>query len=184
MRAFVNGIMALNLTSIEKASFKKIAAYSEALRKTNESRPGWWRFIHPFRNRAEQKAANNFANFAKSINGQRAFENTVAAVSEQTSPAISELKQNTLETMLGVSDVNDYVPENDVELSPEQLKQKEIQEWMDKYNGKGFLADINKNSEREKLPLDQLKEDPYVDNGGNEKIDEPAIDQPKLEKQV
>ena len=173
MRAFVNDVRALNPTNIEKASFKKIAAYSEALRKINESRPGWWRFIHPFRNRAERNEANNFADYAKSINGQRAFENTVTIVNEQTSPAIGELKQNTLETMLGVSNVNDYVPE--VVLSDDELKQQVIDNWFKKYRN-------NIGNDKNHIIVDSLEENIYNNNGDNPKIEDNEIDQPKLDK--
>lgn len=37
----------------------ELASYAKALKAVNESRPFWWRIIHPFRNNAEQREAKN-----------------------------------------------------------------------------------------------------------------------------
>ncbi len=37
----------------------ELASYAKALKAVNDSRPLWWRIIHPFRNNAEQREAKN-----------------------------------------------------------------------------------------------------------------------------
>lgn len=37
----------------------ELASYAKALKAVNETRPLWWRIIHPFRNNAEQREAKN-----------------------------------------------------------------------------------------------------------------------------
>lgn len=37
----------------------ELASYAKALKAVNETRPFWWRIIHPFRNNAEQREAKN-----------------------------------------------------------------------------------------------------------------------------
>ena len=46
-----------------------VLSYSEALKCVNADRPRLWRGIHPFRNFAEQRASDNFANTVKSVVG-------------------------------------------------------------------------------------------------------------------
>ena len=49
-----------------------VLGYSEALKCVNVDRPLWWRWIHPFRNAAEQRESENFANVVKSLVGDYA----------------------------------------------------------------------------------------------------------------
>ena len=53
----------------------ELASYAKALKAVNDTRPLWWRIIHPFRNNAEQREAknieailrNHLGNFADSV---------------------------------------------------------------------------------------------------------------------
>lgn len=45
--------------SNSKHQQNELASYAMALKAVNETRPLWWRIIHPFRNNAEQREAKN-----------------------------------------------------------------------------------------------------------------------------
>ena len=76
----------------KEAAAKKIAGYALALRRVNESHPRWWRIIHPFRNNAEKREAQNFEKLLNenlSLNGNF---NTYAETFKSVNPVIYKIK--------------------------------------------------------------------------------------------
>ena len=72
---------------------KKIAGYALALKRVNESHPRWWRIIHPFRNNAEKREAQNFEKLLNenlSLNGNF---NTYAESFKAVNPVINKIKR-------------------------------------------------------------------------------------------
>ena len=71
---------------------KKIAGYALALKRVNESHPRWWRIIHPFRNNAEKREAQNFEKLLNenlSLNGNF---NMYAETFKAVNPVIYKIK--------------------------------------------------------------------------------------------
>ena len=58
MREHVQAIV--NSGKKDPAKFSTILAYANALEEINSRRPGWWRILNHFRNRAEQREAKAF----------------------------------------------------------------------------------------------------------------------------
>ena len=59
VRAYVRGLAGNNGSNIRNLSPEELAnvmVYREAIKNAVESRPLWWKIIHPFKNNAEQKA--------------------------------------------------------------------------------------------------------------------------------
>ena len=72
---------------------KKIAGYALALKRVNESHPRWWRIIHPFRNNAEKREAQNFEKLLNenlSLNGNF---NMYAETFKAVNPVINKIKR-------------------------------------------------------------------------------------------
>ena len=51
--------VASRFNSGSKHQQNELASYAKALKAVNDTRPLWWRIIHPFRNNAEQREAKN-----------------------------------------------------------------------------------------------------------------------------
>jgi hypothetical protein len=90
VRSYVRGLAENNGRKISNLSPEELAdvmVYREAIKNAVESRSFWWRRIHPFKNRAEQKAVG-VLNDLVSINTQ----NEVAAQSLVDGEAIDNAK--------------------------------------------------------------------------------------------
>jgi hypothetical protein len=95
VRAYVRGLAGEDGSHIRHLSPDELAnvmVYREAIKNAVESRPFWWKIIHPFKNHAEQKAVD-ILNELVSINTQ----NEVAAQSLVDGEAIDNAK-NALES--------------------------------------------------------------------------------------
>ena len=55
VRAYVRGL-AGNIRNLSAEELANVMVYREAINNAVESRPFWWKIIHPFKNNAEQKA--------------------------------------------------------------------------------------------------------------------------------
>lgn len=168
-----------NLTNDQ---LKTLASYAEALKKVNEGRSFIWKVFHPVRNNAEKRDAKLIEKIATEKTNASSYKAAVTEVNNGLAnfPAI---KEATMENTLGVKNINDYVPEP--ELSSEELKSKEIQDWIEKYEGKGleFFKEESKEFEKEALAIRSLEENPYANNEENQKIEEaPVIENPALNK--
>jgi hypothetical protein len=84
--------LAANIRNLSPEELADVMVYREAIKNAVESRSFWWRRIHPFKNRAEQKAVG-VLNDLVSINTQ----NEVAAQSLVDGEAIDNAK-NALES--------------------------------------------------------------------------------------
>ena len=95
VRSYVRGLAGNNGRKISNLSPEELAdvmVYREAIKNAVESRSFWWKRIHPFKNRAEQKAVG-VLNDIVSIN----MQNELAAQSLVDGDAIENAK-NALES--------------------------------------------------------------------------------------
>ena len=134
------------------------------------------------RNNAEKRDAKLIETIATEKTSARSYE-FAANEARKGLTNLAALKETTIQTVLGVKDVSEYVPEQ--VLSADELKNQEIQAWIEKYDGKG-LEYFKKESlefEKEALAIKSLEENPYENNESNEKIEEaPVIENPNLNK--
>ena len=56
MKATVRNLTAAGISSVSEQGLAQIMIYRESVQTAVENRSAWWRFIHPFKNNAEQKA--------------------------------------------------------------------------------------------------------------------------------
>ena len=56
MRATVRKLTENGISNVSDEGLAEIMIYRESVKTAVENRSGWWRFIHPFKNNAEQKA--------------------------------------------------------------------------------------------------------------------------------
>jgi hypothetical protein len=89
VRSYVRGLAENNGTmrNLRIEELANVMVYREAIKNAVESRPFWWKIIHPFKNHAEQKAVD-ILNELVSINTQ----NEVAAQSLVDGEAIDNAK--------------------------------------------------------------------------------------------
>ena len=90
VRSYVRGLAGNNGSNINNLSPEELAnvmVYREAIKNAVESRPFWWKIIHPFKNNAEQKAVG-VLNDIVSIN----MQNELAAQSLVDGDAIENAK--------------------------------------------------------------------------------------------
>ena len=95
VRSYVMGLAGNNGSNISNLSPEELAdvmVYREAIKNAVESRPFWWKIIHPFKNNAEQKAVGVLDDLI-SIN----MQNEIAAQSLVDGEAIDNAK-NALES--------------------------------------------------------------------------------------
>ena len=94
VRSYVRGLAENNGTmrNLPLADLANVMVYREAIKNAVESRPFWWKIIHPFKNNAEQKAVG-VLNDLVTINVQ----NELAAQSLVDGDAIENAK-NALES--------------------------------------------------------------------------------------
>ena len=124
-----------------------LASYSLALKKVNESRGFWWRRRHPFRNSAEAREAKAIDEILKNGTQERSY-NLAISNAKSTLLAHAEIEKETSMTVLGVDDPSKYVPEK--ESTEDELLNMQIDEWINKYLGKGFSS-FMQNSNEEKI---------------------------------
>lgn len=178
IRDMVEYAKRLELENVETSQLTTLASYSEALKKVNESRSFIWKVFHPIRNNAEKRDSKLIENLAKKYTTEIGYTFAVGNAKYELSN-ITELKDTTIKNVLGVEDVKDYNPENDREITNEELKNKEIDEWREKYEGKGLEF-----FKKETVALGYLKENPYENSEENPKIEEPAIENPNVNKNI
>ena len=94
VRSYVRGLAENNgsMGNLSPEELANIMVYREAIKNAVESRPFWWKIIHPFKNNAEQKAVG-VLNDIVSIN----MQNELAAQSLVDGDAIENAK-NALES--------------------------------------------------------------------------------------
>ena len=94
VRSYVRGLAENNgnMRNLRIEELANVMVYREAIKNAVESRPFWWKIIHPFKNNAEQKAVG-VLNDLVSINVQ----NELAAQSLVDGDAIENAK-NALES--------------------------------------------------------------------------------------
>ena len=178
IRDMVEYAKRLELENVENAQLTTLASYSEALKKVNESRSFIWKVFHPIRNNAEKRDSKLIENLAMKFTTEIGYTFAINNAKYELSN-ITELKDTTIKNVLGVEDVKDYNPENDRELTKEELKSKEVEEWREKHEGKGLEF-----FQKETVALGYLKENPYENSESNDKIDEPKIENPNLNKNI
>lgn len=168
--------------NMDNSQLKELASYAEALKKVNESRSFIWKVFHPIRNNAEKRDAKLIQMIATEKTDARSYEFAANEVRGGLTN-LAALKEATVEAVLGVKNVNEYVPEQ--KLSAEEAKNQEIQDWIEKYEGKGleFFKQESREFEKEALAIKSLEENPYANNESNEKIEEaPVIENSNLNK--
>lgn len=168
--------------NMDNSQLKELASYAEALKKVNESRSFIWKVFHPIRNNAEKRDAKLLEMIATEKTNAHSYE-LAANEAKGGLTHLQALKESTIQTVLGVKNVSEYVPEH--QPSADELKNKEIKDWVDKYEGKGleFFKKESIEFEKEALAIKSLEENPYANNEANEKIEEaPVIDAPNLQK--
>ena len=178
IRDMVEYAKSLEFANADNDQLNMLASYSEALKKVNESRSFIWKVFHPIRNNAEKRDSKLIENMAKKHTTEIGYNVAVSAAKYELSN-VTELKDTTIKNVLGVENVMDYNPENDRELTKEELKSNEIDEWREKYEGKGIEF-----FQKETVALGYLKENPYENSEENPKIEEPAIENPNLNKNL
>lgn len=110
----------------------ELASYAAALKKVNESRPLWWRIIHPFRNNAEQREARLIEDILKKEYGNLA---TIASTNvNNTLINASQIKKETEDHVLKNNDIIED------EINYQELD-KQIEE---DFNGLEFDGDLTK----------------------------------------
>ena len=186
MMAVVNQLKHTEATRDEQV---RLASFSEALKKVNESRSFVWRVFHPIRNSAEKRYAARIEEF---INDRS--NNKYKYVSRDANQKVSKmetLKFNTTLYTLGVSnpknfdryDKKNLIYSLDPDFEGERLS-KLIEEVKAEEEAKRKAEEEAKKADEGKDPIsvDALKEDPYKDSESNKKIDENVKSNPKLEK--
>ena len=118
---------------------KKIAGYALALKRVNESHPRWWRIIHPFRNNAEKREAQNFEKLLNenlSLNGNfTMYAETFKAVN----PVINKIKRQIAAKAKGYGEYDNH------RINPSPVKDdKKTKANASVNNDKTDLKDIEK----------------------------------------
>ena len=147
----IRDMVSFTRSAIEGANIKnnveaqrRIMGYAIALEKINESRSKWWRTIHRFRNRAEQRDAALMRNLLLNAIGKEAYHQAeqaaikdVSAYSQEVESldhAIEahniinnddELELNNDDSVSALGD-DDYIDEKDVRFGPDQKKESEL----------------------------------------------------------
>ena len=115
---------------------KNIAAYAAALKRVNDSRPFWWRIIHPIRNNAEQREARNLMNLinnnlslADKFDGYlkefKGVNPVVDQIRKQIEARINKQRDAWYHTRINPTDV-DYFDEKKKANETEQVKTEQV----------------------------------------------------------
>ena len=144
-----------------------LASYSEALKRINKSRTTGWRWIHPWRNNAEQRDAKVIEDLIK---GDSLLHIKAVRGAESGLSAIEGIEKATLKSTLGVEKIEDYV---EVAQDPNA---SELEDWeIQKDNWFNYLDNVNKqHEEEERLRREELLK---------EEEERKKLEQQRLEKE-
>lgn len=152
---------------LTEKNMKILASYSEALKRINESRTTGWRWIHPWRNNAEQRDAKFIENL---INGDSLLHIKAVRGAESGLSALEGIEKATLKETLNVEKLEDYV-----EVAPDP-NAPELEDWQIKQNNwNNFLDTVNKQREEE----DRQREEARL----KEEEERKRLEQQRLEKE-
>lgn len=144
-----------------------LASYSEALKRINESRTTGWRWIHPWRNNAEQRDAKVIENL---INGDSLLHIKAVRGAESGISALEGIEKATLKETLNVEKLEDYV-----EVAPDP-NEPELEDWQIRQNNwNNFLDNVNKQREEE----ERLRKEGLL----KEEEERKRLEQQRLEKE-
>jgi hypothetical protein len=144
-----------------------LASYSEALKRINESRTTGWRWIHPWRNNAEQRDAKVIENI---MGGDSLIYMKAVTGAESGLSALEGIEKATLKETLNVEKLEDYV-----EVAPDP-NEPELEDWQIRQNNwNNFLDNVKKQREEE----DRQREEALLKEEEKRK----KLEQQRLEKE-
>ena len=155
-------------------NMKILASYSEALKRINASRTTGWRWIHPWRNNAEQRDAKVIENL---INGDSLLHIKAVKGAEGELSALEGIEKATLKETLNVEKLEDYV-----EVAPDP-NAPELEDWeIRRDNWLNYLENSKKQYEDEER---QRKEELLKQEEERKKLEQQRLEKenaPKHEK--
>ena len=155
-------------------NMKILASYSEALKRINASRTTGWRWIHPWRNNAEQRDAKVIENL---INGDSLLHIKAVKGAEGELSALEGIEKATLKETLNVEKLEDYV-----EVAPDP-NAPELEDWeIRRDNWLNYLENSKKQYEEEER---QRKEELLKQEEERKKLEQQRLEKenaPKHEK--
>ena len=128
---------------------KELASYAKALKAVNDTRPLWWRIIHPFRNNAEQREAKNIEAILRNHLGNFA-DSAFTKVSEE----LTHFNEIEKETQAKVRDNEKTIV---LDTYSEEVEDQ-LREEFEAKNINSEMTEEEKTQEFERFKRDRIKE--------------------------
>lgn len=157
---------------LTEKNMKILASYSEALKRINESRTTGWRWIHPWRNNAEQRDAKVIENI---MGGDSLLYSKAVRGAESGLSALEGIEKATLKETLNVEKLEDYV-----EVAPDP-NEPELEDWEIRQNNwNNFLDNLNKQREEEDRQIEEAR---LKEEEERKKLEQQRLEKEKAQKQ-
>jgi hypothetical protein len=127
----------------------ELASYAKALKAVNDTRPLWWRIIHPFRNNAEQREAKNIEAILRNHLGNFA-DSAFTKVSEE----LTHFNEIEKETQAKVRDNEKTIV---LDTYSEEVEDQ-LREEFEAKNINSKMTEEEKTQEFERFKRDRIKE--------------------------
>ena len=127
----------------------ELASYAKALKAVNDTRPLWWRIIHPFRNNAEQREAKNIEAILRNHLGNFA-DSAFTKVSEE----LTHFNEIEKETQAKVRDNEKTIV---LDTYSEEVEDQ-LREEFEAKNINSEMTEEEKTQEFERFKRDRIKE--------------------------